>query len=388
VTHANTYVLLSETGNALVVDYGYDIDYGLPAGTDRAARRPWLYTLPTLKEQFGVEKVDVAIPTHYHDDHVASFNLLRDVEGTQLWIPDNFADVLAEPSRYNLPCLWYDPIIADRRLPLGERISWEEYELVLHHLPGHTLYAVAIELEVDGTKVLFTGDQHDGEMRLNYVYQNRFRTPDYRTTGELYVDLAPDLLLTGHWGPIPTAGGVLEEFHSRGVELERLHRELLPLEDADFDAEGYCAWVRPYESEVPAGGRMSLEIEVRNPAAVRDEVAVTLTGPAGWTIQPPTASVVLEPGDHGYVAFEVDVPAAGLERSTAAADEDVRKRVVVVPVAVAHVRAEKEHRVVEQRTFPVGRLGEPVDEVRESLHVIALNGDELQEALLAVGVVR
>ena len=221
VAHSNSYVLLSESGKALVVDYGYDLDYGLPAGTDRAARRPWLYTLPTLKSQFGVERIDVAIPTHYHDDHVAAFNLLRAVEGTQLWVPISFADVLADPSRYNMPCLWYEPIVADRVLPLGEAVTWEEHELVLHPLPGHTYYAVAIELVVDGTKVLFTGDQHDGEMRLNYVYQNRFRISDYRAAGELYRRLAPDVLLTGHWGPVPTSTGVLEDFHERGVVLER-----------------------------------------------------------------------------------------------------------------------------------------------------------------------
>lgn len=308
VAHSKSYILLSDSGKALVVDYGYDLDYGLPAGTDRAARRPWLYTLPTLKRQFGVERIDVAIPTHYHDDHVAAFNLLRDVEGTSLWVPANFADVLAHPSRYNLPCLWYDPIEADRVVPLGERISWEEHELVVHPLPGHTLYAVAIELTVDGTNVLFTGDQHDDERRLNYVYQNRFRIDDYRTSGELYVRLQPDILLTGHWGPIPTAGGLLEDFRDRGVELERLHRELLPLDEADFDAEGAGAWIRPYESEVAPGEEMFLEVEVRNPAASREEVAVMLTGPPGWTLQPTTAAVTLDPGEHGWLKFDVMVP--------------------------------------------------------------------------------
>jgi glyoxylase-like metal-dependent hydrolase (beta-lactamase superfamily II) len=310
VSFANSYVLLSDTGKALVVDYGYDLDYGLPAGTDRAARRPWLYTLPTLKAQFGVERIDVVIPTHYHDDHVAAFNLLRDVEGTRVWVPANFVDVLAHPSRYNLPCLWYDPIVADRVLPLGDRIAWEEHELVLHPLPGHTLYAVAIESVVDGTKVLFTGDQHDGEMRLNYVYQNRFRIPDYRASGELYRRLAPDVLLTGHWGPVATADGLLDDYHSRGVQLERLHRDLLPLDEADFDAEGFGAWIRPYESELVAGQQTCLEVEVRNPAPTREEVQVTLNGPAGWTLQPANASVTLDPGEHRSLKFDVTAPEA------------------------------------------------------------------------------
>ncbi|MFL5755369.1 MAG: MBL fold metallo-hydrolase, partial [Chloroflexota bacterium] len=67
---ANSYVLLSDTGNALVIDFGYDFTTGLPAGSDRSARRPWLQTVPALKRNFGVDRVEVAMPTHYHDDHV------------------------------------------------------------------------------------------------------------------------------------------------------------------------------------------------------------------------------------------------------------------------------------------------------------------------------
>jgi glyoxylase-like metal-dependent hydrolase (beta-lactamase superfamily II) len=326
VAFANSYVLLSDTGKALVIDYGYDLDYGLPAGTDRAARRPWLYTLPVLKEQFGVERIDVAIATHHHDDHVAAFNLLREVEGTQLWVPVNFADVLARPSWYNLPCLWYDPIVADRVLPLGEAIAWEEHELVVHPLPGHTLYAVAIELVVDGTKVLFTGDQHDGDMRLNYVYQNRFRVSDYRTSAELYLRLAPDLLLTGHWGPVATAGDVLSTHHRHGIQLERLHRELLTLDDADFDAEGSGAWIRPYESELAPGGRTCLEVEVRNPTRTREVVEVALHAPVGWAVEPSSADVTLEPGEHGWLKFDLTAPELESYRTVVVADLRVGTR--------------------------------------------------------------
>ena len=44
---------------------------------------------------------------------------------------------------------------------------------------------------------------------------------------------------------------------------------------------------------------------------------------------------------------------AALEPAVAAADEDGRQRMPVVPVAVGHVRAVEEHRVVEQRAVAV-----------------------------------
>ncbi len=147
-------MLLSESGKALVIDYGYDFGIGCSAaGYDRSARRPWLYNIESLKKQFGVTKTDVALSTLYHDDHVAGFNLLREVEGTQVWAAENFSDLLEHPDRYDLPCLWYDPIPVERSLPLGIPFSWEEHEFTLFEQGGHTLYAVAISFEVDDKRV-------------------------------------------------------------------------------------------------------------------------------------------------------------------------------------------------------------------------------------------
>ena len=94
---AYTYVLVSERRRALFLDFGYDFITGYPAGTGRSTRRPWLYTIDRLKRERDIASVDVVIPTHYHDDHVAGMNLLREVEGTQVWVPENFADVMERP---------------------------------------------------------------------------------------------------------------------------------------------------------------------------------------------------------------------------------------------------------------------------------------------------
>lgn len=205
---ATSYVLLSDSGGALLIDFGLDMIVGLPTGSDRSSRRPWLPSLSALRRDFGVDRVEVAIPTHYHDDHVAGFNLLREVAGTQVWSERAVADVLATPTRYDLPCLWYDPIPVDRVLPTGTPTRWREYELTVHPLPGHTLYAVAIEFEVDGLRVLATGDQQTttwqpGERTevLNLQYKNRFRIDDFTASARLYRKLAPDLMISGHWAP-------------------------------------------------------------------------------------------------------------------------------------------------------------------------------------------
>lgn len=316
---ANSYVVLSDSGKALIIDFGYDFVTGLPpSGSDRASRRPWLYTIPALKRQFGIEKIDVILPTHFHDDHVAGINLLRDVEGTQLWAADLFADILEHPARYDLPCLWYDPIPVDRRLPLQTPIQWEEYSFTLYPLPGHTLYAVAISFEVDGYRVLATGDQYQGDtgLELNYVYPNRFDSSDYAKSAALYRQLQPDLILTGHWQPFRVPADYYDKLEKLGTALERLHRELLP-ESPGMGTEGFLARIAPYQAWIQGGESITLDIEVRNPYDREAQARVQMMVPQRWEITDistqqysiDTALIQMQPLSTCTVAFTIKAPA-------------------------------------------------------------------------------
>ena len=283
---ANSYVLLSESEKALFIDFGYDFITGIPSGSDRASRRPWLYTLPALKAQFGVQKIDVVLLTHFHDDHVAGCNLLRCVEATQVWAAENFADILENPSRYDLPCLWYDPIPVDRRLPLSEAFTWEEYTLTVHPQPGHTRYAVAVEFEVDGLRFLATGDQYEGDDGLawNYVYQNHYALGDYTATAKLYQQICPDMILPGHARPLRVTSEYLQKIFADAQVLNRLHHELLP-SPSDLAPHSFIARILPYQVTAQAGQTISFEVEVRNPFVSPKEGVIEVVAPPGWKIE-------------------------------------------------------------------------------------------------------
>jgi glyoxylase-like metal-dependent hydrolase (beta-lactamase superfamily II) len=319
------YVLLSESGKALLFDFGYDFVTGVAAGSDRASRRPWLYTLPALKRDFGVTTIEAVIPTHYHDDHVAGLNLLRDVEGAQVWAADVFAAVLERPQEYDLPCLWYDPIPVDRVLPLETPITWEEYSLTLHHLPGHTHYAVAISLEVDGRRVVIAGDQYQGgsEAHWNYVYKNGFAPDDYQESAALYRRLAPELILSGHWDPYWVEPGYFERLDQRGETLARLHRELLPLDTLDFGTAGFGVRINPYQSEVTAAESFALTVTIKNPFAHPEMVAAQLALPDGWCSEPERQVLSLEAHASGTLSFDVIPAQVAVRRARVAADLSV-----------------------------------------------------------------
>lgn len=331
--HAYSYALLSESGKAMLLDFGYDMIAGLPAGTDRAARRPLLYTLDALKRHHGVTSVDVALPTHYHDDHVAGFNLLREVEGTQVWVPDNFAQVLEQPMRYDLPCLWYDPIPVDRCLPMGGTVRWEEYEIGIHELPGHTAFAAAISFVVDGTRVVVTGDQqdmgwgrHPSPERLNYIYTGRVSLGDFVRSAELYARLDPELMISGHWPPRWIAPDYLEMLATQGRLMDELHRSLLPLEEVDLGLEGFAARIEPYRSELTTGEAVALEVWVRNPFPEADEAVVRLATPEGWSVEPSEQRVTIEGRSDATVRFVVRPSGEPVRRARIGADVTVGTR--------------------------------------------------------------
>lgn len=317
---AYSYVLLSDSGAALLFDFGFDMTTGLPAGADRAARRPWLASVPALKRDHGVTHVEVAIPTHYHDDHVAGMPLLRDVEGTQVWTPAHIAPVLATPLHHDLPCQWFDPIPSDVVLDVGGTVRWREYEITVHDLPGHTLFAAAYEVVVDGVRVLVTGDQQDGSWvpgeraeTLNYQYRNRFRVEDFRKSAALYARLRPELMVSGHWKPRWVDDAYLAMLAERGEDVVDLHRTLLP-DDLALPADSILARLTPYYSLARPGEPLALTATVHNPFDHDVWAEIEPVTPYGWAHSGPARS---------------RIPAGGTEQV----------QVTVVPQAPARRRA-------------------------------------------------
>src|SRR6185437_14685107 len=82
----------------------------------------------------------------------------------------------------------------------------------------------------------------------------------------------------------------------------------------------------------------------------------------------------------GRDVLAADVLAVG------AAHQDLRQRIVVVLVAVAHVRAVEEQRMIEDAAVAFLEARQLLQKVREALHVIALDDLQPPNALLVIGV--
>ena len=179
--------------------------------------------------------------------------------------------------------------------------------------------------------MLATGDQQavsggpDGPDVLNYQYRNRFRFDDFVESAELYRRLRPDVIVSGHWLPRDVTPGYLDRLLADGRRLAELHRELLPLDEVDFGAEGFGARIQPYRSAAAPGDVITLEVEVLNPFAAKADAVVRLCVPAGWG-EPAPQQVALPPRGSTTLRFEVLVGLEPARRARLAADLTVDGR--------------------------------------------------------------
>lgn len=310
VTHscANFYVLRSRSGKIAVFDYGF-------AGMDMsAATRFTEHSFDRLRDDYGIDRVDVVIPTHYHDDHVSGITTLQRRYGAEVWAFGELADVLADPASFRLLCLHHEPIDVARVYGEGE-LRWEEYSFQVRHAPGHTWHAVMLAGEVDGTRVAISGDefQLDRHGRIRGggpVYRNRLRLGSFARSSLALDELRPALLLTGHDGLIPMTPERLREAREWSQALDRCFEALAGFPfGAGFAVDPYWIETVPYQQSGTAGEELRIEIRITNHDTVAEHTATAgVEIPAGWAGEPYVGTVVLGPGERGTVQLRLRPP--------------------------------------------------------------------------------
>lgn len=185
----NTYAIASRDGPVLLVD-------------------PYHRALPTkladLKRDHGVGPVEAMTISHAHNDHYTGVFAFSTAERPPIWTLDRIAEVIITPDRVRAPYVDPRPVWSARRFRDGEEFTWREYKLKFHHQPGQTEFAMGLELELDGRKVLFTGDnfyRHDQYSGSGgWSGHNRGLPAGYVRTIERIVAMKPDWILAEHGG--------------------------------------------------------------------------------------------------------------------------------------------------------------------------------------------
>jgi glyoxylase-like metal-dependent hydrolase (beta-lactamase superfamily II) len=229
--------------------------------------------------------------------------------GTEVWAGDNFVDILERPERYDRPCLWHEPIPVARRLALGEAVYWDDVAITVYPMSGHTRFSTLVCLEMDGVRVVHTGDQiffdpwefptgecpPDARLFANHVYKNGLDLGCYRETLAYLRAFRPDWVLTGHTKPYRTNDAWYAAIERGARAFDEVHQALMPLADNDvhFGPEGQAAKLKPYRVHRPGTDRTAISFEawVLNPFPTAQTAVVRLIAPDGWKSEPANAEL-------------------------------------------------------------------------------------------------
>lgn len=294
---ASTYFVVSESGAVLSIDYGYRIGVGWGGNYPFPRnRRAILHGLDALQRRLDIRGIEAVIVTHFHDDHVAGIPVLQRLYGTTCYASETFARILANPSEYAYPCTWPHPIaVVELKNEVPHR--WREYEFSLYPMSGHTRFSSLIRIDIDGERVVATGDQYffrdisrpgTGPLSHNHVYRNGAVIGSFRDSHELLASLNPTIILPGHGDAYRVPSGLLKSTAEYRDEYERLHRVLMPIGDDDihFDVDSRAGRLVPYRTAVPEARPIVYRAHVRNPYPDSAELTLRIAGPKGWQSEP------------------------------------------------------------------------------------------------------
>jgi glyoxylase-like metal-dependent hydrolase (beta-lactamase superfamily II) len=292
---AHTHFVISESGKAMSIDYGYMIGWAQFPGYSRPARRrALLHGLKELQQRFGIDRIDMVLVSHFHDDHVAGIPVLQRLFGTECWAAENFADLLEHPDAHCFPCTWPKPIRVDRRLPLDQVIEWEEYSFHLAPMNGHTRFASLIGFEADGLRFAHTGDQYmpvvdkNGEYDRfdghNYVFRNGALLDGYQQSGQWLNEWRPEIVISGHWNTVRTNAKFFEDLDAYRDDYQQMHQRVMPLaeDESHFNIDSWGGWIWPYRTVLDQPRETTLTVHVRNPYPREEVLEIRLVGPSGW----------------------------------------------------------------------------------------------------------
>ncbi|PYV87300.1 MAG: hypothetical protein DMG05_17875, partial [Acidobacteria bacterium] len=212
LTTSSFYAILSNSGKAMFIDYGSasGLHFGnferATATTDRI--RFVEHNIEDLKSRFGMKSIEVAMPSHMHDDHMNGFPHLTRHHQTQVWCYENMVDIFENPRGHNLGCTLGEPFKVSRSFRHGERFKWEEYDFEITHSPGHTEYQMALFVTIDGARVAFTGDAFfpypdsaQSVLRHNLIFRNHVESDSHIRSIRNLIDHEPNLMAPGHGRP-------------------------------------------------------------------------------------------------------------------------------------------------------------------------------------------
>jgi glyoxylase-like metal-dependent hydrolase (beta-lactamase superfamily II) len=319
LTTSSFYAILSKSGKALFIDYGsasglhFSNFERATATVDRI--RFVEHNIQDLKTRFAMQLIDVAMPSHMHDDHLNGFPHLMRHYNTQIWCYENMKDVLENPRGYNLGCILGEPFKVARTFKNGERFKWEEYDFEITHSPGHTEYQMALFVTIDGARVAFSGDAffaladpNAGILRHNLIFRNHVESDSHLKSIRNLIDHEPNLMAPGHGRPFLVNREDLLATEQKMRRQDQLFHELIADPDANFGLDPSWCSIYPYQMLIKPGDASRAIIRAQNYRSASMKLEVGLVAPGEWRIEPEVLRMQIPAQAIASEHFQIQIP--------------------------------------------------------------------------------
>ena len=325
---ANTYAIVTDAGKAMFLDCGFPSHAHFSAD-----RRFGEHSLDGLRRLAGLKEIDALLPSNYQDDHVCGLQYLHEQYGARLWVFERQEDILARPEAYRFPRLWRRPMTPSRVFQDGESFRWEGIAFTAIGTPGHAKNACAVSFEIDGRRYVHAGDTIGrvmaGPTLGGPVFHNGCRPDDFLTSVTKLRDLAPDYILTGHWGALQPDGAFFDEALRQAQRLNDVLWDLVAVPDeAGFSFDPNWATLYPYHVTTIPDEPTPIEVRIVNHLSSDAAACASFRLPVGWSCDPSDGEVTIPRGGQGVLPFLVTAPASALsdERYVIAAEVTLNGR--------------------------------------------------------------
>jgi glyoxylase-like metal-dependent hydrolase (beta-lactamase superfamily II) len=275
------------------------------------------HSITALKARHGLKSIEVAMPSHIHDDHINGFPYLARRYGTKIWCYENMVEILENPRGRNVGCVLAEPVKVDLSFRHKEQFKWEEFEFTVVHSPGHTDFQMAMFATIDGTRVAFTGDAffarnpNDPQeaFRHNLIYRNDVQSDSHLHSLRNIMEFEPQLIAPGHGAPFFLAPEDLKLLEKRFMKQQQHFQSLIADPDTDFGLDPSWVHIYPYQASILPGQSRSMQMRIRNHGSRPMKVEAAPVLPPGWSTTPAVLDVEVPAKGTTTTPFVLSVPA-------------------------------------------------------------------------------
>ncbi len=283
----NFAIIIADSGHALLLDCGLFPKLVLER------------IISDLKEHLGLKQIDACWISHSHGDHFTLASTLKE-HGVKLWTMESIADKCENPRAYDYPAMIAayggetQSANIDRVLKAGDVIEWEGFKLHIDWMPGQTEFGNALWLELDGKKIVFTGDNLFGDPadpaqngHECVVARNSAITEEgYLVAAKYLRQLKPDIIMGAHSVLMTEPSAFVDRYHDWALRIIQHYKRLLPDENYEYLFDPYWVSAYPYRVDLVSSETREVQVTVRNFRDRPQRHRVALKMPSGFVADP------------------------------------------------------------------------------------------------------